>query len=94
MDFLEKAQLQDQPTEVLYQLADKLKERRTKLYPEEKMLNEGNSSENFGLDEEEELQRAMDTDRKMGENEVNFNLGSNQNMTSSQVFEQPGEKDD
>ena len=41
------------------------------------MLNEGNSSENFGLDEEEELQRAMDTDRKMGENEVNFNLGSN-----------------
>ena len=94
MDFLEKAQLYDQPTEVLYQLADKLKERRTKLYPEEKMLNEGNSSENFGLDEEEELQRAMDTDRKMGENEVNFNLGSNQNMTSSQVFEQPGEKDD
>ena len=54
MQYLEKTQFENQPTEVLYQLADKLKERRTKLYPEEKMLNEGNSSENLDLDEEED----------------------------------------
>lgn len=56
------------------------------------MLNEGNSSENLDLDEEEDMQRAFDTDRKV--DETNFNLGSNKNIRSSQVFEQPGDKDD
>jgi len=72
MRFLEQAQLENQPTEILYQLADRLKERRTKLYPEEKMMNEdGGSSVGLGLDDED-----LDTDRKIDKSDMNFNLGS------------------
>ena len=72
MAFLEQAQLENQPTEVLYQLADKLKERRTKLYPEEKMLDGG--SENMELEDEDV---GLETDRKVGKSEdINFELGS------------------
>ena len=76
MRFLEQAQLENQPTEILYQLADRLKERRTKLYPEEKMMNEENgSSVGLGLEDEE-----LDTDRKMDKSEMNFNLGSEKQL--------------
>ena len=72
---------------MLYQLADKLKERRTKLYPEEKMLDAG--SDNLGFEDEE---AGLETDRKAGKSdEINFELGSEQQlkkMGSSQVFEQ------
>ena len=72
MAFLEQAQLENQPTEVLYQLADKLKERRKKLYPEEKMLDGG--SENLGFEDEDV---GLETDRKAGKSEdINFELGS------------------
>ena len=88
MVFLEQAHLENQPTDVLYQLADKLKERRTKLYPEEKMLDAG--SDNLGFDDDEEA--GLETDRKAGKSdEINFELGSEQQlkkMGSSQVFEQ------
>ena len=87
MRFLEQAQLENQPTEILYQLADRLKERRTKLYPEEKMINEeGGSSVGLGLEDEE-----FDTDRKMGKSDMNFNLGSEKqlkNIASSQILDQ------
>ena len=74
MAFLEQAQLENQPTEVLYQLADKLKERRTKLYPEEKMLDGG--SDNMELEDEDV---GLETDRKAGKSEdINFELGSDQ----------------
>ena len=87
MVFLEQAHLENQPTDVLYQLADKLKERRTKLYPEEKMLDAG--SDNLGFEDEE---AGLETDRKAGKSdEINFELGSEQQlkkMGSSQVFDQ------
>ena len=35
LKYLERAQLENQPTEILVQLAEKLKDRRSKLYPEE-----------------------------------------------------------
>ena len=76
MRFLEQAQLENQPTEILYQLADKLKERRTKLYPEEKMLNEdAGSSVGLGLGDED-----LDTDRKIDKSDMNFNLGSEKQL--------------
>ena len=76
MAFLEQAQLENQPTEVLYQLADKLKERRTKLYPEEKMLDGG--SDNMELEDEDV---GLETDRKAGKSEdINFELGSDQQL--------------
>lgn len=37
--FLDTAVLEEQPTEVLVQLAQKLKERRTKLYQEQQQTN-------------------------------------------------------
>ena len=80
MKFLEQAQLENQPTEILYQLADKLKERRTKLYPEEKMLNEGNSNSSAALDFEEEDQLAIDTIRKVDKIDINFDLGSEKRL--------------
>ncbi len=61
MQFLEQAQLENQPTEILYQLADRLKERRTKLYPEENILD-GGSSGQLGLDEEEGM--GLESDQK------------------------------
>ena len=61
---------------MLYQLADRLKERRTKLYPEEKMINEdGGSSVGLGLEDED-----LDTDRKMDKSDMNFNLGSEKQL--------------
>jgi len=89
MQFLEQAQLENQPTEILYQLADRLKERRTKLYPEEKMIEGASSGEGFGMDDEE---IGQESDRKDGKNQINFELGSDKqlkNMGSSQVFDQP-----
>ena len=80
MHFLEQARLENQPTEILYQLADKLKARRTKLYPEEKMYD-AESSE-LGMEDE------MDTDRK-DKSEFNLDLESNnkmKNVASSQVL--------
>ena len=35
LKFLERAQLENQPTDILVSLAEKLKDRRSKLYPEE-----------------------------------------------------------
>ena len=88
MQFLQQAQLENQPTEILYQLADKLKERRTKLYPEEKMLNDGASSNSQMGFEDEEL--GLESDRKADKlNEMNFDLGSEaqlKNVGSSQVL--------
>ena len=76
MRFLEQAQLENQPTEILYQLADRLKERRTKLYPEEKMMNEdGGSSVGLGLEDED-----LETDRKIDKSDMNFNLGSEKQL--------------
>ena len=76
MRFLEQAQLENQPTDILYQLADRLKERRTKLYPEEKMMNEdGGSSVGLGLEDED-----LETDRKMDKSDMNFNLGSEKQL--------------
>lgn len=51
-----------------------MKERRTKLYPEEKMLDGG--SENMDLEDEE---MGLGTDRKAGKSDdINFELGSDQ----------------
>lgn len=76
MRFLEQAQLENQPTEILYQLADRLKERRTRLYPEEKMMNEeGGSSVGLGLDDED-----LETDRKIEKSDTNYNLGSEKQL--------------
>ena len=85
MGFLQQAQLENQPTEILHQIAQRLKDRRTKLYPEEKMLQEeGGSSENLGLDDEE----MGETDRKMEKSEQNFDSEKQlQNIGSSQVFD-------
>ena len=78
MQFLEQAQLENQPTEILYQLADRLKERRTKLYPEEKILD-GGSSGQLGLDEEEGM--GLESDRKNQKNDgINFELGSDKQL--------------
>mmetsp|Transcript_7171 Transcript_7171/g.8610 ORF Transcript_7171/g.8610 Transcript_7171/m.8610 type:complete len:102 (-) Transcript_7171:45-350(-) len=89
MVFLEQAHLENQPTDILYQLADKLKERRTKLYPEEKMLDA--CSGNMGFEDEE---GGFETDCKAGKSdEINFELGSEKQlkkMGSSQVFDQTG----
>ena len=38
LKYLERAQLENQPTEILVQLAEKLKDRRSKLYPEEQFM--------------------------------------------------------
>ena len=76
---------------MLYQLADRLKERRTKLYPEEKMLNEGASS--AGLDDDmDDLELRLQTDRKADKSgdDVNHTHGSEKqlkNIGSSQVFD-------
>ena len=93
MQFLEQAQLENQPTEVLYQLADRLKERRTKLYPEEKMLNEGASSAGMDDDDVEEEFKMLGTDRKAEKSgeDAKFAQGSEKqlkNIGSSQVFDQ------
>ena len=84
MGFLQQAQLENQPTEILHQIAQRLKERRTKLYPEEKMLQEeGGSSENLGLDDEE----MGETDRKMEKSDNVDSEKQLQNIGSSQVFD-------
>ena len=58
LNFLDLASLENQPTDVLVQLAEKLKERRNKLYPQEVMVtddsyekdmfNDGSKQENSG----------------------------------------------
>lgn len=40
LNFLDLASLENQPTEVLVQLAEKLKERRNKLYPQEVLMTD------------------------------------------------------
>lgn len=74
----------------MYQLADKLKERRTKLYPEEKLYNDGASSAGLDIDEEDEM-IAIDTDRrKNNKSEGPFNLESEKRLGdagSSQVLD-------
>ena len=88
MQFLEQAQLENQPTEVLYQLADKLKERRNKLYPEEKMMNEAASNSALGAEDDD---MGLETDRKGDKSDIQFDLGSDKQLKhigSSQVFDQ------
>ena len=62
LKFLEKAQLEDQPTEILVQLAEKLKDRRSKLYPEEQFMKQdmlGGNNDDIDID----------TDRKVDKSE-------------------------
>ena len=74
MNFLQRAHLENQPTEILHQIAERLKDRRTKLYPEEKMLQEeGGSSVGLGLEDEA---AGLETDRKLDKSELNFDIGS------------------
>lgn len=40
LNYLDMASLENQPTEVLVQLADKLKDRRNKLYPQDMQASE------------------------------------------------------
>ena len=52
LKFLDQPNLENHPTEVLYSLADKLRERRAKLYPEEEVLEKVDSDANFGFKDE------------------------------------------
>ena len=62
LKYLEKAQLENQPTEILVQLAEKLKDRRAKLYPEEQFMKHVASGV-LGGDNEDIID--VDTDRKI-----------------------------
>ena len=66
LKYLERAQLENQPTEILVQLAEKLKDRRSKLYPEEQFMKQvsggmGGMGDNDDID--------IDTDRKLEKSE-------------------------
>jgi len=67
LKFLERAQLENQPTDVLVSLAEKLKDRRSKLYPEEQFMKQvasgmlGGHGDNGDID--------IETDRKVDKSE-------------------------
>ena len=68
LKYLERAQLENQPTEILVQLAEKLKDRRSKLYPEEQFMKQvaGGTLGPGALDNDD---IDIDTDRKLEKSE-------------------------
>ena len=67
LKYLERAQLENQPTEILVQLAEKLKDRRSKLYPEEQFMKNVNDGAMGGMGDNDDID--IDTDRKLDKSE-------------------------
>ena len=67
LKYLERAQLENQPTDILVQLAEKLKDRRAKLYPEEQFMKQVASGMLGGPGDNEDID--IDTDRKADKSE-------------------------
>lgn len=67
LKYLERAQLENQPTEILVQLAEKLKDRRSKLYPEEQFMKQMSGGGIGGLGDNDDIE--IDTDRKLEKSE-------------------------
>ena len=69
LKFLERAQLENQPTDILVSLAEKLKDRRSKLYPEEQFMKqvEGDMLDGHGHGDNDDID--SETDRKADKSE-------------------------
>ena len=82
LKFLDQPHLENQPTEILYSLADKLRERRAKLYPEEEVLNKVDSDMNLGFGDDSNQIHASSSKQMDFEDNSNSNL----NHVASEVI--------
>ena len=82
LKFLDQPHLENQPTEVLYTLAEKLRERRAKLYPEEEVIEKVESGvdlgRGYGEREESQQQNAESSKQIEFEDEGVSNLNKNE----------------